>query len=127
MKRLFGGPALQFVPRAAAGDRGAAGAAADGVSALCRSVIEFRNLTEAISRLSINAVVFDSRNMCDNSSVIATARPDAVLFIATEIDAASRLALSAGFAVATAPNASINPVIVPSRPINRPTFASDDR
>src|SRR5580698_897737 len=115
--------------RAAAGARaadegGAAGACAGSV---CRSVMEFRNLTDAISRLSISDVVFDSRNMCAVSKVIATARPEAVLFIATEIAAASKLAFSAGFAVATALKAPIRPVMVPSSPINRPTFASDER
>ena len=58
---------------------------------------------------------------------MATAKPDAVLFMATEIAAASRLAFSAGFAVATALKAPIRPVMVPSKPINRPTLASDDK
>ena len=89
--------------------------------------MEFKNFTEAISKLSINEVVFDSRNMCAVRSVIATAKPEAVLFIATEMAAASRLAFSAGFAVATALKAPIRPVMVPSRPINRPTLASEDR
>ena len=103
---------------------GACGAA--GVSC-CRSVIEFKNFTEAISKLSINDVVFDSRNMCANNSVIATPKPEAVLFMATEMAAASKLAFSAGFAVATALKAPMRPVIVPSKPMSRPTFASDER
>src|ERR1035438_5067391 len=119
-----------MLPRAAAEVRavGVAGAVGSrtGVSD-CRSVMEFKNFTEAISRLSINEVVFDSRNMCAVSSVIATAKPDAVLFIATEMAAASRLAFSAGFAVATALKAPIRPVMVPSRPINKRTLANDDR
>ena len=119
----------QIVPRAAAAGRAAGGAdgAADAVDSCCRSVTEFRNFTDAISRLSIRAVVFDSRNMCDRSSVIATNNHEAVLFMATEIAAASRLAFSAGFAVATALNAPINPMMVPSSPMSRPTFASEDR
>src|ERR1700728_3090395 len=96
-----------MLPRAAGGGRavGAAGAVGSrtGVSD-CRSVMEFKNFTEAISRLSINEVVFDSRNMCDSSKVMATAKPEAVLFIATEMAAASRLGFSAGIGVDTAPN-----------------------
>src|ERR1700682_1650194 len=116
-------------PRGAAGARAVDVAGAVGARAgwACRSVMEFKNFTEAISRLSINEVVFDSRNMCAVSSVIATAKPDAVLFIATEMAAASRLAFSAGFAVATALKAPIKPVMVPSRPINKPTLANDER
>src|SRR5277367_6178777 len=97
-----------MLPRAAAGARAAGAAGAEGSCAGrsdWRSVMEFRNFTDAISRLSISDVVLDSRNMCAVSSVIATANPDAVLFMATEMAAASRLAFSAGFAVATAPNA----------------------
>lgn len=56
-----------MVPRAAAGAAAAraGGTGADGAAAdsCCRSVIEFRNFTEAISKLSINEVVFDSKNM----------------------------------------------------------------
>src|SRR3984885_7511090 len=103
------------------------GAAGSCALSVWRSVIEFKNFTDAISRLSINEVVFDSRNMCDRSRVMATNNPEAVLFMATEIAAASKLAFSAGFAVATALKAPIKPVIVPSKPINRPTLASDDR
>ena len=119
-----------MLPRAAAGVRGVGAAGAAGSWAGrsdCRSVMEFKNFTEAISKLSINDVVLDSRNMCAVSNVMATARPDAVLFIATEMAAASKLAFSAGFAVATALKAPIKPVMVPSKPINKPTLANDDR
>src|SRR5450631_1427156 len=119
-----------MLPRAAAGVLGVGAAGAAGSCAGrsdWRSVMEFKNFTDAISRLSISDVVLDSRNMCDVSSVIATNKPDAVLFIATEMAAASKLAFSAGFAVATALKAPIKPVIVPSRPINKPTLANDDK
>src|SRR5277367_2263509 len=119
-----------MLPRAAADARteGAAGAVgAAGSCAACRSVIEFKNFTDAISRLSIKEVVLDSRNMWERSSVMATPRPEAVLFIATEMAAASKLAFSAGLAVATALKAPMRPVMVPSNPINKPTFAKDDR
>ena len=43
-------------------------------------------------------------------------RPKAVQFIATEMLAESRLAFSAGLTVATAANALIKPMTVPSRP-----------
>ena len=43
-------------------------------------------------------------------------KPKAVVFIATEILADSKSALSAGLALATAVKASIRPMIVPSRP-----------
>src|SRR6185312_17043293 len=82
-----------------AGARGAIDGVGDGaVGSEYLSVIEFRNLTTAISRLSISAVVFASRNMCASSSVMATNRPEAVLFMATEIAAASSAAFSAGLA-----------------------------
>ena len=66
-----------------------------------RSVIAFRNFTEAISRLSMSSVVFVCRNACTNSSGTAVIRPNAVQFMATEILADSRLAFSAGLIVAT--------------------------
>ena len=50
------------------------------------------------------------------SSGIATISPNAVVFIATEMLADSRAAFSAGFALATAVNAEIRPMIVPSSP-----------
>src|ERR1700682_5157606 len=102
-----------MVLRAAAAGARVAGAVVCGAAAgsCCRSVIEFRNFTDAISKLSISDVVFDSRNMCDNNRVIATPNPDAVLFIATEMAAASRLAFSAGFAVAPALKALIRAVV----------------
>src|ERR1700722_11545620 len=120
---------LQMVLRAAAAGARGAGAVGCGAAAgsCCRSVIEFRNFTDAISRLSISDVVFDSRNICDSNRVIATPNPDAVLFIATEMAAARQLAFSAGFAVATALKALIRPMMVPSKPMSRPTLASDDR
>src|SRR5271155_3772527 len=126
--RLSANSVPQIVLRAAAGARVCGAGGAWGTGASCwRSVIEFRNLTDAISRLSIMLVVFDSRNMCESSNVMATNRPEAVLFIATEMAAARRLAFSAGFAVATALNAPMRPVMVPNRPMRRPTFASEDR
>src|ERR1700722_5541230 len=94
-----------MVPRAAVGARAAGAAAAAGSCAgrsPCRSLMEFRNFTEAISKLSMSEVVLDSRNICAVSRVIATAKPDAVLFIATEMAASNRLAFSAGLAVANA-------------------------
>jgi hypothetical protein len=54
--------------------------------------------------------------VCTMSSGIATIRPKAVVFIATEMLADRRSAFSAGFALATAVNAWIRPMIVPSRP-----------
>src|SRR5260221_1235093 len=120
---------LQMVPRAAAAGARAAGAVVCVAAAgsCCRSVIEFKNFTDAISKLSISDVVFDSRNICDSNSVIATPNPDAGLFIATEMAAASRLAFSARFAVATALKALIRPLMGPTKPLSRPTLASDDR
>ncbi len=50
------------------------------------------------------------------SSGMATIRPNAVVFIATEMLADSRSAFSAGFALATAVNAWMRPMIVPSSP-----------
>src|ERR1700683_2944958 len=98
-----------MAPRAAAvartGAADPAGAEGWAASFPWRSVIEFRNFTEAISKLSISDVVLDSRNMCDSSSVIATAKPDAVLFIATDMAGANKTALSAGLAGAPARDA----------------------
>ena len=91
-----------MLPRAAAGDLTDGAGAGSWALSVWRSVIEFKNFTDAISRLSISEVVFDSRNMCESSSVMATNKPDAVLLMATEIAAASKLAFSAGLAVATA-------------------------
>ena len=61
------------------------GVGAGAVGSEYRSVMEFRNFTTAISRLSISEVVLASRNMCDSSSVMATTRPEAVLFMASEM------------------------------------------
>ena len=55
---------------------------------------------------------------------MATMRPKAVVFIATEMLAESRSALSAGFAVATAVNALMRPTIVPSSPSSVAMFAN---
>src|SRR5580698_2800825 len=93
----------------AAADQAAAGAA-------CRSVIAFRNFTEAISRLSISSVVLVCSQAWMNNSGTAVIRPKAVQFIATEMLAESRLAFSAGLTVATAANARIRPITVPSSP-----------
>src|SRR5258708_39170204 len=109
-----------MVLRAAVGDRTDGGGAAGSCAfSVVRSVIEFKNFTDAISRLSISEVVLDSRNMCDSSSVMATNSPDAVLFMATEIAAANKLAFSAGLAVATALKAPMRPVMGASNPIDR--------
>ena len=65
--------------------------------------------------------------MRNKSSVMATNKPDAVLFIVTEILAAKRLAFSAGLALAIAPNAPIKPITVPSNPVNIAMFAREDK
>src|SRR5215471_6824078 len=95
-------------------DREACGQAAAG--AVCRSVIALRNFTDAISRLSMRPVVLVCRYAWMNSSGTAVMRPNAVQFIATEMLADSRFAFSAGLIVATAANARIRPMTVPSRP-----------
>ena len=75
------------------------GAAAAGAgSLLARSVIVFKNFTDAISRLSMISVVFVWSSVCTSSNGIATMRPNAVVFIATEMLAESKSAFSAGFA-----------------------------
>ena len=51
-------------------------------------------------------------------------RPNAVVFIATEVLADRKSALSAGFAFDTAVNARIRPMIVPSSPSKVAIFAS---
>ena len=43
------------------------------------------------------------------------------------VTTACLMAVSAGFAVATALNAPMRPVMVPRRPMSRPTLASDDK
>jgi len=83
-----------------------------------------RNLIEATSRLSTSSVVLVSRYMWASSNVIASPRPSAVLFMATEMLAESIAAFSAGFTAATAAKALIRPMTVPSRPISMPTLAS---
>ncbi len=72
-------------------------------------------------------VVLASRNMCVSSNVIATPRPAAVLFMASEIAEASSAAFSAGFACDTVANAWINAMMVPSRPTSMPMLASELR
>src|SRR5580698_741307 len=79
------------------GLQAAAGAGASGR----RSVTAFRNLTDAISRLSMSSVVLVCRKAWMNSSGTAVISPKAVQFMATEMLAESRLAFSAGFTVAT--------------------------
>src|SRR5690606_23321022 len=96
--------------------RAASEARAHAAASPRRSTIVFRNLTEAISRLSTSSVVLVWSRACTSSSGIATIRPKAVVFIATEIDAESRSAFSAGLALETAVNAWMRPTIVPSRP-----------
>src|ERR1700724_2445321 len=93
-------------------------AAQAAAGAVCRSVIALRNLTDAISRLSISSVVRVCSQAWMNSSGTAVIRPKAVQFIATEMLADSRLAFSAGLTVATAANAAIRPITVPSSPSN---------
>src|SRR5438045_7251036 len=83
--------------------------------ALCRSVIALRNLTDAISRLSISSVVLVCSHAWMNSSGTAVMRPKAVQFIATEMLADSRFAFSAGLTVATAAKARIQPIPVTRR------------
>src|SRR5207237_9206187 len=63
-------------------------AAQAGAAALWRSVIAFRNFTEAISRLSMSSVVRVWSQAWMNSSGRAGIRPDAVRFIATEVHGA---------------------------------------
>ena len=47
---------------------------------------------------------------------MATIKPNAVVFMATEIEADSRSAFSAGLTLATAVKPLIRPMMVPSRP-----------
>jgi hypothetical protein len=72
--------------------------------------------TEAISRLSTIAPVLAVRIAWVTRSGMATISPKAVVFIATEMLADSRSAFSAGLALATAVNAWIRPMMVPSNP-----------
>ena len=74
-------------------------------------MIEFKNFTEAISRLSISEVVFDSRNMCASKQRDRDAQARGGVVHRDRNRGASKLAFSAGFAVATALNAPIRPVI----------------
>src|SRR5579862_5930180 len=90
--------------------------AAAGAGCGCRSVTALRNLTDAISRLSIVSVVLVWSQAWISSNGTALMSPNAVQFIATEILADSRLAFSAGLTVATAAKALIRPMTVPSSP-----------
>src|SRR5262249_11714074 len=103
-----------------------ANAGADGLQAatgVCRSVMAFRNLTEAISRLSMSSVVLVCSQAWMKSSGTAVIRPKAVQFIATEMLADSGFAFWAGWRAATAANARIRPITVPSRPSSVARFA----
>ena len=64
------------------------------------------------------AVVFVCSIEWISTSGIATMRPNAVQFMPIEILRDRSSAFSAGFALETAVNASIKPMIVPKRPIN---------
>ena len=55
---------------------------------------------------------------------IPTIKPNAVVFIATDIFADKISALSAGFASAIEVNAPIKPIIVPSKPSKVAIFAN---
>ncbi len=75
-----------------------------------------RNLTTAISKLSTIALVLLCSIECMSNSGIATIKPNAVVFIASEMLCDNSVAFSAGSALATAVNAAIKPMIVPSNP-----------
>ena len=93
----------------------------DYAASICRCVfaeITLSAFTEAISRLSMIAPALVVRIELVTNNGIATIKPKAVVFIATEILADSRSAFSAGFAFATAVNAWMRPMMVPSRPSN---------
>ena len=87
-------------------------------------MIAFKNFTDAISRLSTMAVVFVCNTEWISTSGIATMRPNAVQFMPIEMLADKSSAFSAGFAVDTAVNASMRPMIVPKRPISVAMFAN---
>ena len=69
------------------------------------------------------AVVFVCSIEWISTSGIATMRPNAVQFMPIEMLRDKSSAFSAGFALETAVNASINPMIVPRMPINVAMFA----
>jgi hypothetical protein len=78
----------------------------------------------AASRPSFNPMVFDCRKACSTRIGTAVMSPKAVQFMASEMLADSRFALSAGFTVATAANAWIRPLTVPRSPSSVATLAS---
>ena len=81
-----------------------------------RSVSAFKNFTDAISMPVTIVAVFACSTECTSTSGIATMRPNAVQFMPIEMLADSSSALSARSAFDTAVNASMRPMIVPSRP-----------
>ena len=87
----------------------------------------FRNFTAAISRLSTIWVVLDCSTEYTSNNGIATISPNAVVFMATEMLDDSSSAFSAGLAWATAVNAWIRPMMVPSSPSRVAMLAKDDR
>ena len=86
-------------------------------------VIKLVNLTVAISRLSTSSVVFVCMTACASNNGMATMRPKAVVFMAIDMLADKRFALSAGSAPDTAEKASIRPMMVPRRPSSVAMFA----
>jgi len=78
--------------------------------------IRLTNFTEAISILSTISVVLVCKKVNINKSGIAAIKPNAVVFMATEILADNKLAFSEGSTLATAVNALISPIIVPNSP-----------
>jgi hypothetical protein len=83
---------------------------------LAFEVITFSAFTDAISRLSMMSLVLAISTWFVTRSGMATISQKAVVFIATEMLADKRSAFSAGFALATAVNASMSPMIVPRSP-----------
>ncbi len=78
----------------------------------------------AASRLSTISVVCAVRNAWISRNGIATVSAKKVLFMATEMLADSSSAFSAGLTCATAVNAWIRPLMVPSRPTRVMTLAN---
>ena len=87
-------------------------------------VITLRNLTPPISMLPIILLVLLLKNACAINNGIAAIKPNAVVFIATEIDSDNNFAFSEGSALATAVKAAIKPIMVPSSPNSVATLAS---
>ena len=86
-------------------------------------VVRLANRTVIISRLSTNSLVLVWTTAWASNNGMATIRPNAVVFIATEILADNNSAFSAGLALETAVNASMRPMIVPSSPSRVARFA----